>query len=61
MKHPESRAADMVHAIKGYPQNSLTFFPGKRFDPPRAGIIQIGFIFLDILGIEIYRMNLAEN
>jgi len=24
-------------------------------------IVLVGFIFLDILGIEIYRMNLAEN
>ena len=34
-------AAAIAHSIIGFPQKSLMFLRGIRFDPPRAGIIQI--------------------
>lgn len=34
----------MLYAMMGFPQNSLIFFLGMRFDPPRAGMTQRSFI-----------------
>lgn len=38
-KHPLSIAAMIVQCISGLPWKSAMFFPGRPFDPPRAGII----------------------
>ena len=36
--------ADLIAcAINGFPKNNFVFFPGTPFEPPRAGIIHIGF------------------
>src|SRR5688500_1733483 len=35
---PLSSAGAMVYAIAGWPASGLTFFPGTRFEPCRAGI-----------------------
>ena len=35
----ERSARWIVWRISGWPASGVRFFPGKRFDPPRAGII----------------------
>ena len=37
----------IVYAIRGFPAIFLIFFFGTPFEPPRAGMIHIGFILFD--------------
>jgi len=37
--HLAAKAARIVHAIRGWPPTVFKFFPGMRFDPPRAGMM----------------------
>ena len=40
------------NGINGFPPKSRRFFPGKRFDPPRAGIMARQRFVLDTLKTE---------
>jgi hypothetical protein len=40
---PLARAHSTVLASRDLPASVARFFPGSRFDPPRAGMMQSGF------------------
>ena len=39
----------MGWAISGSPASGLTFLPGMRFEPPRAGMMQMMTIYMPLL------------
>src|SRR5579862_1322899 len=41
---PLCKAAETEYASMGCPKNDRTFFPGSRFDPPRAGMMAINLL-----------------
>src|SRR3989344_6642939 len=53
---PLSFAESIAYSTRGFPLRRATFFPGKRFEPPRAGMMQSvldivlenGFVLLQI-------------